>query len=119
MTKKELKIEQYHSIRPTRYPIVEHMQVDQEVSRERSIYNLSLVITLRSRSESDASRLLLSFSKVRNLRLNPENAEISFSLLTIVPVIDGWEEVSFKVFNDEQDIEFSFFCDDFEANLVK
>ncbi|MBA2379550.1 MAG: hypothetical protein H0V76_08245 [Blastocatellia bacterium] len=118
MTEKEIKIEQFHSVRPTKYPLVEHLEIKQELSRERLTYEMSLMLTLRSSNDSDSSRLVLSFSKVRNLKLNPENAEISFSLLLILPMNEGWEDVSFRVFNDEQNVEFSFFCDDFEANLV-
>jgi hypothetical protein len=118
MTKKEIKIERFHSMRPTDYPIVEHLEINQAVSRDRLTYEMSLTLTLRSPNDSDNSRLVLSFSKVRNLKLDPENAELSLSRLLILPKNEGWEDVNYIVFNDEQDVEFSFVCDGFEANFV-
>ena len=115
--KPERKIERYNELRPTNYPVVENMSIDQDLFFDR---NMSLSLTLRSRDISTKNHLELSFSKVRNLQFDPDGSEIRFSLLTIVAVVDdGWEDVRFKVFNDEQDLEFSFLCDDFEAALVE
>jgi hypothetical protein len=101
------------------YTIVEKFTLDQQIPDEWNSYGLALALTLRKRSNSDARRLGLSFSQVRDLRLDPGNSEISFSLLRIVPMNDGWEGVNFKVFNDEQDVDFSFLCEDFEVNLLQ
>lgn len=114
--KAETKIERYNQLRPTKYNVVENMSIDQQVFGEQST---SLSLTMRSRDTSISDHLVLSFSKVRNLQFDPDGSEIFFSLLRILPVNDGWEHVRFRVFNDEQDLEFSFFCDDFEAIVVE
>lgn len=118
MTNKELKIEQYYSIQPTKYSIIERLQIDQEVSYENHLYQLSLVITLRTTDDSDANRLVLSFSKVRELHLSPGISALQLSFLNIVHVDGQWEDVNYKVSESEQDIEFSFLCDDFTATVV-
>ena len=114
--KAEIKIERYNELRPTNYPVVENMSIDQDLFFDRS---MSLSLTLRSRDISIKNHLELSFSKVRDLQFDPDGSEISFSLLRIVALNDGWEDVQYKVFNDEQDLEFSFLCDDFEATLFE
>ena len=118
MNRKDSKIERYQSLRRAGHSIVEKFTLEQQIPDGWNGYEMTLMLTLRTRSNSDTSRLVLSFSKVRDLRLDPRNSEINFSLLTIVPMNDGWEGVNFRVFNDEQDIDFSFLCDDFEANLT-
>ena len=114
--KAETKIERYNQLRPTRYNLVENMSIGQDLFGDKS---MSLSLTMRSRDTSIRDHLVLSFSKVRNLQFDPDGSEIYFSLLTILPVNDGWEDVRFRVFNDEQDLEFSFFCDDFEAIVIE
>lgn len=115
MSERQTKIAIYNSLHPLDYTFLEHLALDQC----HRPYELSLYITLLNRRESGGKRLALSFSKVRNLRLNPEQSELSFSLLSIVPFNDGWEDVNFKVFNDEQDVEFSFYCSDFTAKVIE
>jgi hypothetical protein len=108
------KIAAYHNLKPLKYSTVEKLTIDQPI---RDGGRMFLVLTLRSRNEADRSRLVLSFTKVRNLKLDPYNSYLDFSLLLIVGLDDGWEEVNYKVFNDEQDVEFSFICDDFTAAI--
>lgn len=119
MTNKELKIEQYQALQPIKYSIVEHFRVDQEVSRENDLYQLSLVLTLRSTSDFEVSRLILHFSKVRELHLSLGISALQFSFLNIVPVDGQWEDVNYKVFESAQDVDFSFFCDDFTAAVTE
>ena len=114
---KKTKIEHYYGLRPTRYPVVENLSIDQQISDPIHVGELSLSITLCSRDNSDVRRLVLLFSRVRNLRLNPGGFALAFSFLNIVSVDDQWEGVSFKVFEDEQELD--FLCDDFEATLVE
>jgi len=112
MNKKERNLEEFRTLKGSDYSVVEELTLHQQLPDGWNTYELRVDLTLRNRDDSEG-RLALSFSKVRNFRFNPRGSELYFSLLTILPVNDGWEDVNYKVFNAEQDVEFSFFCNDF------
>ena len=112
MMQKQTKIDEYFSLRPTEYSVVERLCVEQDTFGQ-----MSLTLSLFKRDKSEPERLILSFSKVRNLVVNPDGFQLALSFLNIIPVDDQWEDVNFRVFEDEQGMEFSFICNDFECEI--
>lgn len=117
MNSKEIAVKEYYNLKPNNFPIVESLQINQRISHEEHIFEMSLLLAMRSVDDTDVRRLELTFCDVRNLRLNQENAAITFPSLLIEPSNDQWERVNYRVFESEQDVDFAFLCDSFTAKL--
>jgi hypothetical protein len=113
MRKKEEKVAAYFELRPLEYPVVEELRLNQGLSGE-----LNIALTMMSRKDVDPTRLHLTFSKVKKFRLDIGPSELYFTFLNIMPMNDQWEDVNYKVFEDDQGTDFSLLCDDFDAELL-
>ena len=110
-------IDRYEAIKPSQFRVLTRMTIEQNVS-EGGYLEIALEIELRSEDESEHRRLALSFAGVRNLNFRPWISPIRFSPLQICLITDlQWEGVSYKVFEGEQDTEFSFLSREFEVEL--
>lgn len=117
MTKKDVKIEHYYTLKPTRFTVLDRLELSQAVPPRQSPSDLSLQIVLRSGKNTDDSRLCLSFSGVVSLRLVPASSFVQFPFLDIRSIGDRhWENLRYEV-EDAEGNSLSFFCKDFEATL--
>jgi hypothetical protein len=76
---------------------------------------LTLNLELRPGEPSDMRYLLLTFTDVHGLRFIPEGLFPIPLYLEILDIRDRhWDGVSYQVFNQEQDVELSFYAREFE-----
>jgi hypothetical protein len=117
MTAKDVKIDYYYSLKPTDFPLLEKLELYQNVPPQQSPSDLSLKIELRPDNTEDNRRLYLSFEGVVNLRLVPWSSFVQFSLIEIKPISDRqWEHLKYEVGEIEENT-LSFLCRDFNAAI--
>jgi hypothetical protein len=120
MTDYERALEHYQSLDPTLFDVLDRFEVCQNHSSEDEQYEISLEIRLRSleNEEDDLRRLRLSFSGVRNLKVDFQGF-MHFPLINIRSIRHyQWEKLNYEV-EDAENNTFSFVCKDFEAFLEK
>lgn len=113
MTTKQEKVDEYFRLQPTKYSYVEKLELLQNGVGETTV-----VLLLGVTDAPLAGKLSLTFSKARNFSLDATDTALQFSLLNIVAVDDQWEDVNFRVFEDDQGLDCSFICADFTAQLI-
>jgi len=119
MTEEYTTIERYYSLKPTDFPILERLEIQQSMTvDEVSPPELRLEIKLRPRGRTDHRRLFLSFLGVRELQLRqPSWSEVQFTFLEINSTqTQQWENLRYKVKESEED-SLSFFCKRFHAAI--
>ena len=117
MSREDTEIEQYYSLRPTDFHDIERVEIRQ--TNASGTMSVTLQIELRAKEVADTRRLILSFRGVKNLTFIPSEVSVLYiSFLQIVSTENRqWEGVNYRVFESEQDAEFSFFCQDFDAEV--
>ena len=112
------KIELYHSFKPTRFPVLDRLELRQNTVNSRGGVALNIELTLRSDDENDQNRLTLLFVGVRDLQFEPKIQPIQFGFIQVVSIHDyQWQDVHYKVVESEQDVKFSLLCDDITVTL--
>lgn len=116
--KEQDKIKEYHSLCPGDFRVVSRIGIVQRIFPEVDTPELTLELDLTSETGNDSRRLALSFTGVRNLRLQqPSWSLFQMTTLQIMSIAeDQWEGLKYKVRDDEED-SVSFTCSDFEAHL--
>ena len=119
MTEEYTMIERYYSLKPTDFPILERLEIQQSMTLDEvSPPELCLEIELRPRSKTDHRRLFLSFIGVKELQLRqPSWSEVQFTFLEINSIqTQQWENLRYKVKESEENA-LSFFCKSFHAAI--
>jgi hypothetical protein len=120
MTDHEKIIEQYKSLDPTCFDILDRFEVYQPCRSEDEQHVVSLQIWLRmlENENDDLQRLQLSFSGVRNLKVDFQGF-MHFPRIHIRSIHHyQWEKLNYEV-EDVENRTFSFVCATFEASLEK
>ncbi len=115
MTQVDETIASYSALRPINFHDLERLEVRQ--GKRDGVQEIILEIELRARNATDNRRLLLTFTGVTEFKYFPPNV-FAFSSLEIISIRDRqWEGLNYRVFESEQDTDFSFFCRDFSVCL--
>jgi hypothetical protein len=117
MTEIDSRLEEYHSLDPKRFSILERFEVRQS-HPPADQPEISLQIELSSPIEDEERRLLLSFFGVREFRLKQEASSLlQMTLITIESIgRDGWEGLNYRAREEEEDSLF-LYCRDFSPSL--
>lgn len=118
MTDHEKIIEHYKSLDPTRFDILDKFEVYQprRSGDEQHVIELQIWLRMLENEDDDLRRLRLSFSGVRNLKVDFQGF-IHFSQINIRSIHHyQWEKLNYEV-KDEENRTFSFVCASFEASL--
>ena len=112
------KVAQFISLKPTTFHRVVLLEVRQGSMEDE--YETHLKMELRPSDPQDKRRLILSCEGVRTMNLvTPDDSLFYFVSLQIRSIReDQWEGLNYKVYEDEQDSEFMFYCYDFTAKVV-
>lgn len=118
MINNDKAIAYYHSLEPTFFDILDRFSVSQHHWSEDKRNEIVLEIRLRrlENEEEDSRRLRLSFTGVKDLKLNLAG----FLLFPHIAVRSirhyQWERLNYEV-EDAENQTFSFVCKTFEASL--
>lgn len=117
MIEKDPKIERYYSLDPTRFSVLERLEVCQSHFPGEQP-DLSLKIELLPPARDDERKLLLSFSGVRGLRFEQEATSLLQMVFITIDSIkgNGWEGLNYEV-REEEENSLSFVCQSFDAFL--
>ena len=108
---------EYHALHPTRFPIVERLELRQQLSLGGAPPSLELYLEMCSESGDQSGRLLFRFSGVTGLRLSHQYSLLQLPLLEIRSIKERqWEGLNYKVRGSDEQI-LSFYCRDFVATL--
>lgn len=110
------EIEKYESLNPGDFPILERLQFEQSDRSES--YAMRLQAVLRSPDKAEKRRLCLSFTNITEFRFEPGVVPVRLWPLIINRVDPQWQDIKFRISHTEQDVEFSFYCCDFIAELI-
>ncbi|SRR6266699_2599603 len=118
MDEKDETIDYYYSLKPTDFPILERLDIHQDVPYQGRPVELSLEIRMRPPSDTDRRRLLLSFQGVRDLRLiQPSWSEFHMSLIEINSIrSQQWENLNYQV-KETEEASLSFLCKHFDTTI--
>ena len=109
MTQYEKRLEHYQSLNPTIFDVLGRFEIHQDHRSDDESHEVSLYITLRplENEEDDLRRLHLSFSGVRNLKVNFQGFML-IPLIRIRLIRDyQWERINYEV-EDTEEHTFSF-----------
>lgn len=120
MTDDESALQQYQLLDPTRFDILDRIEVRQphRSEDEQHVVSLELWLRMQENEEDNLQRLRLRFSGVRNLKVNFQGFML-FPLLHIRSIRHyQWEKLNYEV-EDAENQALSFVCKSFEASLVE
>jgi len=120
MTDHDKILEHYESLDPTRFDILDKFEVHQprRSGDEQHIVSLQLWLRMLENEDDDLRRLRVSFSGVRNLKVDFQGF-MHFPRIHIRSIHHyQWEKLNYEV-EDVENRTFSFVCAAFEASLEK
>ena len=111
-------IDAYYALYPTRYTLLERLNIRQGTSNEANDFAVSLEIELRHKEIKD-QRMILFFEGVRNISFTPpKQSVLQVIQLEIVPIESyGWESVKYSVQEVESEV-LSFLCVSFITKVI-
>lgn len=115
----EQTISAYQALNPTLFDVLDRFDLSQHYHSDQQ-HELSIELWLRmfENEDEDSRRLRLTFEGVRNLT----TAFQGFTLLPRIAIRSirdyQWEHLKYEV-KDEEGNTFSFFCRDFQAQIIE
>ncbi len=118
MSTAKSKIDEYHLLRQSRFPIVKRIELTQCLPEREGGSALRLTMELTT-SDGDKGSMILTFDNVRQLRLLQSNwSVIQAPLLEIKDISSRqWENMVYEIVDREHGV-FSFCCSDFVAKVL-
>lgn len=114
MEDKDEKIEYYWSLKPARFPTLGKLELRQQFEEGA---NQDLTLELLPSEPQHEGHMVLAFTGIRELRFVPGTWSIVPVHLDFIPIPDRqWEHVHYRVL-DYENLDFSFYCDDFTVRL--
>lgn len=110
------KIDEYWSLRPTRFKYLESMELHRIVD-DTSAETYRLSITLLEEPQAFSERALFEFFGVRELRIGSLDGLLGLLFEVRDETCRQLEDLKFRVVESEQQA-FTFWCRDFEFRLL-
>lgn len=108
-------LDKYYALRPTLYRRILRFELSQSNSEEAN--SMTLQIDLESSQSRNRPFLRLTFYEVRDFRYVP--GYWSFANIEITSLKERqWDRKNYRVFEAEQDTDFSFTCASFETKVI-
>jgi hypothetical protein len=109
------QIEHYWLLRPTQFSRLGRIEL---VQRFGDDMGQDLALELRSGDPTTTRRLVMTFSSIGELLFSPGSWSVIPVYLEITSIRDRhWENANYRV-SDSEHIDFSFYCQEFTAELI-
>src|SRR5690349_3292924 len=111
-------VERYNALRPLVFSWLSRFDLRHDRDNDGD-EGLCLNLEMLPTAPTDARRLVLMFTGVRGVRFTPAEGMLPIRLYLEIHAISDrhWENISYQVFNAEQDVELSFYAEGFQFRL--